>query len=217
MTQPTDYNSQIPQPKDKIAIGQPAFLTNFMDLFNAFNEDHVSLLDPTNPGNHNVARLNQQNNPLSTQISEVALYSKLVPTQTDQLFFRPQGNGTEIQYTNYQIYPLPQIFFTPAPPAAPILLQGQFFTFLPGNIIMYFGYVFPNATPFRLQLNPPIAKNLFGIQLGCFGKTNLYPSAVAAVETSPGFYGALELTQTYTASPYPTIPPTQYYIVYGSL
>jgi hypothetical protein len=205
---PLEYNSQVPQPKNEIAQGQTDFLANFSQLFNAFNIDHVSLTDPTNPGNHNVARLNQQDNALTTEVTEIALYSKLVADQTDQLFFRPQQNGDEIQYTNYQIYPLPQIM------SGGILRQGQFFSFLPGNIIVYFGYVFPNASPFRLQLNPPIARNLFGINLCCFGATGLYPSVVSPIETTPGFFGALNLSQI---QPLGAIPPNQYYIVYGSL
>lgn len=206
---PLEYNSQIPQPKNEIAQGQTDFLANFNELFNAFNRDHVSLTDATNPGNHNVARMNQQDNALSTEVSEVALYSKLVPAQTDQLFYREQQNGTEIRYTNYQIYPLPQILNNNGS-----LRQGQYFTFLPGNIIMYFGFIFPTATPFRLELNPPIATNLFGINIGCFGVAGRYPSAVSPIETTPGFYGALNLTQIDVIG---TIPPNQYYIVYGNL
>ncbi len=208
MTQPSDYSPSIPQPSDSIAEGQPDFLTNFSQLFNAFESDHVALNAGSSAGNHSVARLVEQPNPLITAVSELAIYSKDVPNQTDQLFLKYQGNGQEIQYSNYQIFPLPDI------EQAGVLVQKQFFSFLPGGIIIYFGFVIPNGTPFTLLINPVISTNIFGINLGVLGNNPLqYPSNVALLKTPEGKFNGVSLTPSAISS---IISPPQSYIIFGN-
>ena len=105
-----------------------------------------------NPGNHNVIELLEQDSSKQTNVSEISIYTKNAPSQTDELYMNIQGN--EFQYTNYQIYSLTD-------------QTNAYFTFLPGRLIIYFGMMTlpppsqrgPNPTPV-LKLNPQIAKNI---------------------------------------------------------
>ena len=206
--QPAPYNPNIPQPKNTIATGQINFLDNFMQLFNAFGIDHVPLNAAANAGNHNVIRLNEQPASLTTQVSEIALYSKKTFQQTDELYLRLQGNGTEIQYSNYQIYPIDPIF------NGATLVQQSYFSFLPGGIIVYFGYINPQSNPFTFNLNPAIAVNLVGINL-CPTLTNpagVYSSTVAPGSSIPGIYDTITLSSSFLVR----TPPPQYYIIFGN-
>ncbi len=152
---PPPYNTQIPDPETSIAEAQTLFQNNFLRLFEAFNTDHVSLIDPTNPGNHNVIQLVELPSPESTQSQEIAIYSRKVDGQTDQLFMRYQGNGKEFQITEYQIYSI-----------VPTNKQEAYFSFLPGKVIVYFGKVFSrNSTSFNIDINPPVTKSVSGLNL----------------------------------------------------
>ncbi len=124
-----EYNQVVPQPNDFLADSQKDFLVNFQQLYNAFARNHVSL-DATilTPGNHTNIELLQRTQGPETSIGEISLYSKTVLGQTDQLFLRYQGNSQEVQITAYQIYQ-----------AQSLTWQESYFTFLPGNIIVYFG------------------------------------------------------------------------------
>ncbi len=152
---PPPYNTQIPESETTIANAQTLFQNNFKRLFEAFNMNHVSLDDPTNPGNHNVIQLIELSTAEATQSQEIAIYSKKVDGQTDQLFMRYQGNGKEFQITEYQIYSI-----------VPTSQQEAYFTFLPGKIIVYFGRVFSrNSNSFNIDINPPVTKNVSGLNL----------------------------------------------------
>ncbi len=127
MTTP-EYDPRIPLPDETIADSQPEFLQNFGQLFNAFNLNHVSLTDPTNPGNHNVIQLTELNQGRETFLNEVSIYSKKVDNQTDQLFMRYPHNGKEFQLTQYQIYSIPLITSGTSPNI--ITIQESYFSFL---------------------------------------------------------------------------------------
>ena len=195
------YDPKVPLVDDTIADGQPSFLQNFSQLFTAFNLNHVSLTDPTNPGNHNVIQLVEQAQGDSTFSQEISIYSKKVVDQTDQLFMRYPNNGKEIQLTQYQIYPLPENFL------GDVLYQIPYFTFLPGGIIVYFGKIIPTATTFYISLSPTICTNIMGINLCPIGTSTLanplYQSNVALQSNDGKFFNAVQIKNSTTI----TIPP----------
>lgn len=146
------YNPNVPpKPETSFADSQPLLLTNFLQLYNNFKVNHIPLDAGSTAGNHTIVELVEQVAPLQTPVSTINIYTKDVVGQTDQIFFRYQGNGQEFQYSNYQIYPV-------------IAQNGQipFFTFLPGGLLLYFGS-FSTLTNNKLKLFPPIAKNIIGM------------------------------------------------------
>ena len=131
MTTPAtpDFNPSNPLVTDTFANWQICFLANFQRLFLDFNKNHVPLDDVSASGNHTYIELIEQAEKSfqQTGVGEISVYTKDVIGQTDQIFMRHQ-DGTEFQFSNYQIYPLME---TPS--------QRGFFTFLPGKVICYFG------------------------------------------------------------------------------
>lgn len=203
MTTPNDptpqpYNTQIPVASTTIADAQKLFQNNFERLFEAFNTDHVSLSDTTNPGNHAVIRLVELPKEESTQSLEIAIYSKKVEGQTDQLFMRYQGNGKEFQLTEYQIYSI-----------VPTDNQEAYFTFLPGKVIVYFGRVVGfGQKEVNININPP-ASNISGINLGGIVTVSQQPNVVP-VANIEGKISALKLTSINPI-------PDQFYLFFGNL
>ena len=206
MTNPT-YNPNIPQPKTFISDSQDDFLNNFQAIYNAFQENHVPLDAASNAGNHTYLELLQQaaNSEFQSDIGEINIYTKNVEGQTDQIFLK-YPNLPEIQFTNFQIYPLNQ---TPQ--------QTTYITFLPGKILVYFGMINPNNNPFDLQLFPYVAKVITGVNLCPIGTTTtnnpLYPLIDAgAVELVPGIFGKIQLVPSFG-----TTLPSCYYIVFANI
>ncbi len=214
MTTP-GYNPQVPLPSTTIPVGQDLFLNNFGKLYDAFSVNHIPLDDPTNPGNHNVIQLLEQTDKQSTRFQEIAIYSKKVADQTDQLFMRYQGNGKEFQLTQYQIYEIPDI--TSGTPPNAITLQKSFFTFLPGGIIVYFGRVNPTGDNFPINLDPAICGNIISINLSPIGTStfanSLYQSNVNLVLDSKGKYNQVLLLSSFEVQ----TPPNQYYAIWGNI
>lgn len=178
----TPYNANIPRPNDDLAETQPNFLNNFFQLYEAFNRNHGALdAGSPNEGNHTVVEMLEQGNSFQTDVGELSIYSKTVEDQTDQLFLRYQGNGTEVQITNYQIY-------------GPIIIAGQtiFMSFLPGKLIALFGGFFPPNVPDgkTLQLSPYIMKNIMSFNIcgsdtiGRVIPTYKYIQNIAGIHTS---------------------------------
>jgi len=192
------YNPSVPESDDTIADGQQAFLTNFSTLFSAFGTNHIDLNDPTNPGNHNVIELIEQDIGRSTESQEIAIYSKDVGGQTDQIFMRYPLNGKEIQISNYQIYSIKE---TPA--------QKAFFTFLPGGIIVYFGRVnaFNNTNIVNIDLSPAICKNIMGVNLGQIARIQQKPNV--SLKEVNGFYTTVVLRVLGRMT-------DQYYLIFGN-
>jgi hypothetical protein len=204
MTTPV-YNAKIPQPENSIDESQTDFLNNFSTLFNAFGNDHVPLNAALDAGNHTFVRLVEQNVGQATGTSEIAIYSKLIPEQTDQIFYRTIGNGLEVQYSNFQIYPIQPIKH------GDVIVQIPYFTFLPGGMIMYFGTVVLDSNPFQLMLEPAICTNIFGINLGARDVPIRFPSAATPVPNQDGKYQVVNLSFT------DFVAKDQSYIIYGVL
>jgi hypothetical protein len=172
------YNSGIPVVSTTIAEAQDLFLNNFSTLFDPFGLDHVPLNDATNPGNHNVIQLVEDPKSRTTQVQEIAIYSKKVDGQTDQLFMRYPLNGKEFQITEFQIYSIQAN-----------AKQEAYFTFLPGKIIVYFGRIFSaGRNTFDIDINPPIKTNISGVNLAGIGPIATNQPNVSLQQPSNGYY-----------------------------
>lgn len=164
MTTPAfQYNQNIPNVNDDLATSQGGFLANFQQLYNAFSQNHVALDGGATAGNHTIVELLTSASGFQTDAGELSLYATPVPSQTNQLFMRYQGNTQDVQYTNYQIYDQGAI------------QNGQFgfFTTLPGGLIVYFGGVNFTATNAgkTIYLAPFITKELLSVNFCTAGTT----------------------------------------------
>lgn len=204
MTTPPVYNPQIPKIDTNIAEAQTLFLENFSTLFDAFGINHVDLDDPTNPGNHNVIQLDEQEKARTTQSQEIVIYSKKVDGQTDQLFMRYPSNGKEFQITEFQIYSI-----------VPTPQQEAYFSFLPGKIIVYFGRVFSrNKNTFNIDINPPVTRNISGVNICPVADTvgfNVPQPNVSLQMPVNGFFTQLTLSAA------PTAMLDNFYLFFGNL
>ncbi len=204
MTTPTTtpYDPQIPLTSTNVPTGQTEFLNNFSKLFEAFGENHVALNDPTNPGNHEVVQLVEQKNKRTTQNQEIAVYSKKVDGQTDQLFMRYQSNGKEFQITEYQIYSVD-----------PSIFQTSYFTFLPGGIVVQFGKIFSFGTDYLLGVVVPITKSLSGVSLGGIEVAGVFPPPQPNVSLNVPVNGVYQSIVLKSSVPM----VNQFYLFFGNI
>lgn len=194
-----EYNPNLPEIEKSIAESQDPLLSNFSTLYDAFVRNHVALDHPTNPGNHSNIQLNEQTQSISTQSQEIAIYTKKVQGQTDQIFMRYGANGKEFQITNYQIYAI-----------AETDQQRSFISFLPGGIMVYFGRLFSSGTTrFNLILNPPVKTNIMGFNLGGITTATVQPN-VAVQAPIKGVYTTMVLTSSGPM-------PDQFYLIFANL
>lgn len=206
MTSETDTSiykpNQPPRSNSSIGEAQDPFLINFMQLYNAFKVNHIQLDALSDLGNHTIIQLIDQQGQFQTDVGEISIYAKEVVDQTDQLFFRYQGNTPEFQFSNFQIFTL-NAFPT------------QFFTFLPGGLIVYFGSIAVNlASPFEFTLRPSIAKNIMTATFCPLGATPSYPPIVS-VQTpgEDGIISILKLTNSFAALGTLRPPNNLFYII----
>ena len=162
MTTPKiDYSPNSPLPKDIFNASQPQFQQNFSAFFTAFGTNHVALDAASNAGNHTNIQLAEQTSQFQTNAGEISAYGKDLKNTTTELYLRYQGNQTEFPYTTYQIYPIPDI------KNGNTLVQSTFISFLPGNLLIYFGQAILTT---KIVLNPAVCKNIISVNLcGIFG------------------------------------------------
>jgi hypothetical protein len=209
-----NYNPNTPTPTLPYADWQSSFIQNFQQLYTAFSRNHIPLDALANAGNHTIIELTEKQIPQITSANEIAVYTKNVPGQTDQIFIRNQGNGQEYQYTTYQLYSLGN--FLPGQ-------ANQFFTFLPGNIICIFG--FSVAKTKQITLKPPIIKNIVTCSVVPIG--NITQSALGVNFLAKGIAGIidtmnLEVAPGFTLSGFGFVPnpspiPATTYLVLGNI
>lgn len=201
-TPPPVYNPNVPLPKDNLAQSQEDFLINFSTIYDVFVRNHVALDDLVEPGNHTYIELFKSLKGPQTDIGEISVYTKTVENQTEQVFFK-YPNGTEIQFSNYQIYSLPAV------PS-----QTQFFTFLPGKIIVYFGIVnpaqLPAGIPAALYFAPFVSKNIITVNFCPVGSTPTIVPTVSLEAPQNGFVRSAFLNRLPTGFSF-------YYIALGNL
>jgi hypothetical protein len=130
------YNPAIPLGTDKPATSQPQILTNFGQLNTIFSRNHYAFNDATaaNRGKHQFCSfVNQAAGPVTTA-TEGALYCKLQGGRSG-LYFRRESSGTEILMSNQH-----------SPSWTVVGTTGTGRTFLPGNLLIQYGYLFVDST-----------------------------------------------------------------------
>lgn len=201
MTTPTpQYNANTPTVNTFFADWQTDFQQNFEILFKVFGTNHIfnnSVLD----GNHTNIRMPEQKTSQQTDVSELAIYTrgKDFTGLTDSVVIRYQNNGEEFQYTLYQIYKVD---------------DTNFFTFLPGNVIVYFGLFLPNLINTNtLSLKPAIAKNISSVNLTpAISTGQAWGSPV-----QPVFVNKICTSLTLDTNQIPSVIPNQYYLITGNI
>lgn len=195
------YNQNIPTANDDLATSQAQFLSNFQQLFLAFAQNHVNFSAGSTAGNHTVVELLSSPTGFETSAGEISLFAKPVAQQVDQLFLRYQGNTQDVQYTNYQVYPS-----TPIQPG-----QANFFTTLPGGLIVYFGSVVFSATALNyLYMDPFVCKSLLSVNFCPVGTIPSAPPYFNVITQREGFVTTLE-GKSFSPG------VTYYYIIVGKI
>jgi hypothetical protein len=153
---PPIYNPNVPEfEEQELSNSQPDLFDNFMALATSWALNHVPFLNSTTPGNHTIIQLLERPGDPNTSVNEISVYTKNAMDQTDDHIYLKYGaTGQVFQYTCYQIYALPQT-----------ATQTQFFTFLPGKVLLYFG-TFVTLPNNRLTLLPPVAKKIITVSAG---------------------------------------------------
>jgi len=204
-----NYQSNIPLANDSLATSQPQFLNNFAGFYAAFLQDHVALDSVSEAGYHTVARMLEQKNSFQTDLGEISIYAKKVEGQSDQLFLKYQGQGQEIQLTTYQIYSLNPIT------KGKKIIQHQYFTFFPGNLLIYFGDIVYNN---NIKLFPTIAKRIITVSL-C--PTNTFPSfipSVKLIKDNNGFFTDIVMHDPFFGKTITsTLPTNLFYCVWVNI
>ncbi len=210
----TNYNANIPVVATTFDQWQILFQKNFAQMETAFSANHVSLKDASLSGNHVLIQLVEQakDSKVQTNTSEFAIFSKEVEDQTDQVFFQYQGNAIPFQFTNYQIYNVQDIL------DGKTIVQTTFFTFLPGNLICYFGSVLTNKngdkSSTKIILTPPTCKNVVSVNI-----TYISSSVQIATATSISLTKGDEFIETVNVNYFKsanTFLPF-YYFILGNL
>lgn len=203
MVQQTTYDPNIPQNRSNgLATTQPQLLQNFSALFNAFRNNHVALNDD-GAGDHTLIQLIEQAQAPQTDPSEINIYCKRDADTTDQMFLRYQGNGQEIQYTCYQTYPL-------NPVSNGKVVINPYFTFLPGRVIVYFGYFAALGPVGTLNLYPSIAKNIITVSPTVALTSPLVKPTIEIPAKENGFFRSVIFN---TSDVRAQLPPLNYIIL----
>lgn len=179
------YEPNTPRPDQPFNASQDELLNNFQFLYDAFSKNHVALDAASNAGNHNTIELPGQISQQQTNSGEISVYSRKVEDQTEQLFMRYQGNQTEFQVSTYQIYSIPDL------KSGATTIQTTNLTFLPGNLLVYFGWV--KNPLFKLSLYPFVAKNVVSA-IFC-GKDAAVQTPNVTLELSGNIYTTINIDQ----------------------
>jgi hypothetical protein len=102
MTAP--YDDLIPNGTDAMQLSAAQLRSNFIQIYNAYAENHVPLTTPNDlfSGMHTELEMKTQSDP-STLSDEVALYSKTGTGSQPQIFFRASSSGNVIQLSNNKV------------------------------------------------------------------------------------------------------------------
>ena len=88
---------------------------------------------------------------------------------------------------------------------------------MPGGIIVYFGIVFPTFDNFPIYIEPAICTNIMGINLCPVGISTfinpLYQSNISGLVGEGGKVSQINIINSTTFS----IPPPQYYLIFGNI
>lgn len=206
-SQPPPFDPNVPENfSDPLATSQPELQNNFFQMYEIFKKNHIEINDTIAPGIHKYVELLEQENSPQTDIGEISIYSKDVEGQTNQIFLKFQG-GQEIQLTTYQIY---SILATNK--------QSYFFSFLPGNVLIYFGEKIAGGNPGNITLLPPVAKNIISAmvcpQFNGTSNLNKFPEKanLTLIKNTDGI-----ITTISTRYPNNTSTPNSFYCVMANI
>lgn len=196
------YNPNIPLNTDFINSSQTDILSNFMTFYTAFLANHIPLDGVSGAGNHTIVQLPEQESGFQTDIGEISVYTNFAESSTDQIFIRYQSNSQTFQFSNYQIYSIP---------AANGYIS--FFTFLPGNVLVYFGAVSISGFPFEFKLTPAIAKNIVSMNFCPSNFTSVIPWVTLQTPVN-NIYSVINIS-----NPFQLISPNgvYYYLVLANI
>ncbi len=211
MSIPT-YNPNIPKALQELANSQLDMQENFKVLSDAFQVDHVSMTTALIAGNHKVINLLAQGGDIQTAIDEISIYSRATDETADktnknyQLFYK-NAAGVEVQLTALQIYTLST--------------AGRYFTFLPGNVILYFGTINSGGTSsWSLPLEPVVATTIISVNSFPIGETastpDFGPACKAVFNDTTKLYQSITFLPATTGTPL-GLKTTFSYFVLGNL
>lgn len=209
---PPTFNPEVPLPKHSLAKSQVDFLNNFSTLYTAFMQNHIALDATSGAGNHTIIQLLEQlaDNQFQTDIGEISVYAKKALGQTDEIYLRYQGNQTEFQLTNYQIYSLG----SGSNPGS-----TQYFSFLPGRVLLYFGRLPVNfdaggVNPVVFKLTPAIAIKIISINFGSANGIASYSPWVTLQQPQNGIYNAINI---FSPGNIPQAPNVLFYFIMANV
>ena len=93
------YNSNIPQPTDRLKISQADLLANFQEIDTLISANHGTF-GTASQGKHKFLQMPEQTGVITTAAFEAGLYSKVgVTSTTTEAVFKRENNGVEIFFT----------------------------------------------------------------------------------------------------------------------
>jgi hypothetical protein len=207
------YNPNIPQPKDRFNTSDVPFLNNFGILYDSYAVNHIPLDSGTSIGEHTIVQMTQQKQNFQTNLDEIAVYTRPVTYNVNgsdltsiQTLMRYQNNATEFKYSNYQIYPLDDKKLSGGG------TQTTFITFLPGNLLVYFGEIDTLNKVDFLELDPYISKNILSVNFCSIGVL-AFPLGIANIVWDTKNQIAKQLQVGFTGNLTVGVPPSYYMVV----
>lgn len=95
------YYPTLPASSEDPSVSQGKFQINFSSLSSIINANHVDFTS-TDYGKHKFCQFPEQSAAPTTLANEGAVYTKRSAlTAATELFFRREGNGTEIEFTGF--------------------------------------------------------------------------------------------------------------------
>lgn len=205
------YNPGTPQPKEKFNSSQLLFLNNFGVLNDSYSANHVSLDSVTSVGEHTIIQMPEQTQTFQTNLDEIASFARKTTYNVNgstlssvQTFIQYPNNTAEFKYSNFQIYSIPDKALSGGG------TQSIFFTFLPGNILVYFGKVDTKNKVDFMELDPYISKNVLSVNFCSIGVL-AFPLGLATITWNGPI--ARQLQVGFNGSLTVGVPPSYYMVV----
>lgn len=158
---------------DTLVASRDQIRTNFELIQTQFEQNHVSI---ANDGKHKFLQLPDQSSAPTTALNEAGFYAKAV-SGVSQLFFRGENNGSEYQLTKGTSGVDPDIA-TFAVNTGP---DQSGWTFLPGGLIMQYGYKILPTTSGTITFPKSFTSAVYSLQITV--QRNAPTSAV--IQTNP--------------------------------
>lgn len=157
-------DTTIPNAPNNPADDQPKMQTNYANIKGFLSVDHVTP-GTTNDGYHTIVHFNTQGSDPGTVANITQLYTKAVTVgpNTDQQLFMKTGAGFLAQLTNTTGFLAQQARF-----GAKASFSGTTggWTFLPGGLVLNYGFVNSPVNGTTVAFAQPFTNNLLAVTLG---------------------------------------------------